>query len=316
MRGLLKSKTPLHQFLILISVALASFFLLGLVFTLLLSKITGIGILEMSDPANWNYQDPRVLTLIRGMQLVQFISLFLVPAIICARLFSHNSKQYLGLRAPSINMYFLVGIAIMLLSLPFVNLLGQLNQSIPLPKDLAEWMKKQEDEAARTIKALLSRRTVGDLILNIFFIAGLAAVGEELLFRGLVQRILSRLFKSAFAGILVAAIIFSAMHMQFYGFFPRLILGIVLGYIYWYSGSLWVAMLAHFVYDAFLIVLVYFNPSSLTDDNTLALNNLALAGALSLGAVIALFVWMKRNSKTTYEAVYAADSEPEKDHPF
>jgi uncharacterized protein len=132
----------------------------------------------------------------------------------------------------------------------------------------------------------------------------------------MVQRILIRLFRSPWAGIIVTAIIFSAMHMQFYGFLPRLMLGILLGVIFWYSGSLWVAILAHFLYDAVIIILAYFNPEMLDEKNKTEFNNLAMAGMVSLAVVVLLIIWMKKRSTVTYEQVYATDNIPVKNHPF
>lgn len=316
MKGLLKTKSAGTQFLLFISIAIASFFIIGLLGTVLLSKITGIGLEAMSDSSKWNYSDGKIVTVIRGMQIIQFVSLFLIPAFLCARFFSTDTKKYLGFKRPSNIGYFLVAVAVLLLALPLVNFLGELNRNVHLPTGMAKWMKEQEAEAAKTIKALLSKHTIKDLILNIICIAGLAAVGEELLFRGIAQRLLVKMFKSPWAGIIISAFLFSAMHMQFYGFLPRFILGILLGVIYWYSGSLWTAILAHFVYDAFLIVLVYFNPASLNDENALNLSNIALAATISLALVVFLVMWMKKKSTVTYEEVFADDAVPVKDHPF
>ena len=177
-------------------------------------------------------------------------------------------------------------------------------------------MRVKEEEAARTIKALLSRHTIQDLLLNLIFIAGLAAVGEELLFRGMVQRLLIKLFKSPWAGIVVSALIFSAMHMQFYGFLPRFVLGVLLGAVYWYSGSLCVAMLAHFIYDAVLIIAAYYNPEMLEQESTVQFSNMALVGSISLALVVLLLLWMKKRSTATFASVYADDAIPVKNHPF
>jgi uncharacterized protein len=316
MKGLLKGKSPGVQFLVLISIALASFFILGLLGTVLLSKITGMGLLTMSDSAKWDYTDERLVTVIRGMQVVQFICLFVIPTFLCAHFFSTDSKKYLGLKKPSNYGYLLAAVAVMLLAIPLVNFIGELNRNIQFPEGMAKWMKTQEDEAAKTIKILLSKDSVSDLILNIIFIAALAAVGEELLFRGIAQRLLIRWFKSPWAGIIISSFLFSAMHIQFYGFFPRFILGILLGAVYWYSGSLWTAILAHFIYDAFLIILVYFYPGSLDDQSALNLSNIALTAAVSFVSVVLLVAWMKRRSTVTYNEVYADDAIPVKDHPF
>ncbi len=315
MKGLLKAKSPGTQFLILISIALASFFLIGIVGTVVLSKISGMSLETMSDSSKWDYNSPTLITVIRGMQIIQFVSLFLIPTFICAWLFSTDSKKYLGLKKPSHMAYFVVAAGILLLSLPLVSFLGELNRNVQFPAGIANWMKDQEADAAKTIKALLSQHTIKDLLLNIVCIAGLAAVGEELLFRGVAQRLLIKWFKSPWVGIIISAFLFSAMHVQFYGFLPRFVLGILLGTVYWYSGSLWTAILAHFVYDAALIVLVYFNPESLNDENALNLSNIAVGAAISLALVVFLVIWMKKKSIVTYEQVYAEDKQI-KDHPF
>lgn len=316
MKGLLKSKPAGNQFLLLISIALVSFFLLGMVGTAILSSMSGIKLTELGDSSKWDYTKPGTITFIRGMQVIQFIALFLIPSFICARLFSTDTKKYLGLIKPSINLYFIVGIAVMIVAIPLVNWLGALNKNIVFPSEIEQWMRSSEDEAARTTQALLSKHTITDLMLNVILIAGLAAVGEELLFRGMVQRLLIKMFKSPWPGIIITAILFSTMHMQFYGFFPRLLLGILLGAIYWYSGSLWTAILAHFVYDGLLIVLVYFNPEMLKDDTVVKTSSLALAGSISFVLVVLLIEWMRKKTRATYDEVYADDDVPVKDHPF
>lgn len=316
MQGFLKTKPALNQFLILISVVLVSFFVLGLVGTLALSAITGISIDQMADLSKLDFNKPGTINFLRGMQFVQFISLFVVPTIICTWLFTADRKKYLGLKRPSHSGFFLVAVGVMLIAIPFTNWLGQLNQNIPFPSGMEKWMKAQEDEAAQTIQALLSRQSVKDLVLNILCIAGLAAVGEELLFRGMAQRLLIKIFKSPWAGIIISAAIFSAMHMQFFGFLPRFALGVLLGVIYWYSGSLWVAILAHFIYDTVLIVLAWFYPEMLNEENNQQLYNLALGGIISLAVVVALVVWMRKRSTTSFEGVYAGDAVPVKDNPF
>lgn len=316
MQGFLKTKPALNQFLILVSVVLVSFFVVGLIGTLVLAAATGIGIGEMADLAKIDLSKPGVIGFLRGLQFVQFLSLFVVPTIICTWLFSENRKTYLWLKKPSNPGYFIAGVGIMLIAIPFTNWLGQLNQSIPFPSGIEKWMKEQEDDAAKTIQTLLSRHTIQDLLLNLFFIAGLAAIGEELLFRGMAQRLLTKIFRNPWAGIVISAAIFSAMHMQFYGFLPRFALGVLLGSIYWYSGSLWVAMLAHFIYDAVLITLAWLYPEMLLDDKAGSVGNLTLAGLVSLVPVVVLLVWMKRRSATTYETAFADDAIPVKDNPF
>ena len=318
MRGLLKAKPAGTQLLILISIALVSFFLIGgIIGPLILTAITGINPTDFLDSYKLNFDKPGIATYIRGLQVFQFIGLFLIPAFLCAHLFSTDSKKYLGLKKTSNGFYFLTGVAVMIVAIPFTNgFLGELNKNVKFPTWIEEWMKKSEDDATRMLQALLVKHTIKDLIINILCIAGLAAVGEELLFRGITQRLFIKIFKSPWVGIIIAAFLFSAMHLQFYGFLPRFALGILLGVIYWYSGSLWTSVVAHFIYDAAQLVLIYFNPSMITEDTPVKLHNIALMAALSFIIVALIIGWMKNKSKVNYQEVYADDAIPVKDHPF
>jgi membrane protease YdiL (CAAX protease family) len=134
-----------------------------------------------------------------------------------------------------------------------------------------------EEEAARQIKFMLQKRNPVELLKNLLFISVFAGIGEELFFRGILQRLLIRVTKNPWMGIILTAAIFSGIHFQFYGFLPRLLLGVLLGAIYWYSGSLWVAILAHFLYDAAIILLVYFNPQMLENPDATLLPGPAMA---------------------------------------
>jgi membrane protease YdiL (CAAX protease family) len=206
-----------------------------------------------------------------------------------------------------------VGTFAILIALPMVQWLGEINRAIEFPSELTNWIRSKEDEANETVKALLSRHTVKDLLLNLFFIAGLAAVGEELLFRGVVQRIFVRQFGQAWPAIIFSAFLFAALHMQFYGFFPRLALGILLGAIYWYSGSLWVAILAHFVYDAILITLVYFNPAMLNDEPVVSQEALLYSGLLSALMVTMNLHWMVKHGNPVSDEQIETEEEIKED---
>jgi hypothetical protein len=165
---------------------------------------------------------------------------------------------------------------------------------------------------------MLGRSTLPDLLMNIIFIAAFAGIGEELFFRGVLQRLFIKGTKSPWAGIIIAAFIFSFFHFQFFGFIPRFLLGILLGAIYWYSGSLWPAIIAHFLYDAFIIILAYFNPQLIQNPEASLVDNsyLVIAALVSLLLVSALVWWMKKASFTTYDASYKDDSPQPSDKDF
>ena len=129
-----------------------------------------------------------------------------------------------------------------------------------LPESLSgleNWMKTMEDAAKILTEKFLKVDSFGGLLFNVFMIAILPALGEELMFRGVIQRIFSSWTKNYHWGIWITAFLFSAMHMQFYGFLPRMALGAMFGYLLVWTGTMWVPILAHFV-NNLMGVLGYF----------------------------------------------------------
>jgi membrane protease YdiL (CAAX protease family) len=224
------------------------------------------------------------------------------------------------LKAPSHVVYWLIGVTALLLAVPIVEYTGILNRGLPFNDGTSKWMQGMEQDAAKTIQFMLQDRTISNLLLNLVFIAVFAGVGEELFFRGVLQRLFIKSTKSPWAGIILAAFFFSFFHFQFFGFVPRFLLGILLGAMYWYSGSLWVAIIAHVVYDAFFITYAYFHPALIADPNASLIDesNL-LVGALISTAIVGLVGWwMRKNSTNNYETVYAGDEalRSQNDSPF
>lgn len=310
MRGMFNGRSAGNQLLLTVSFAAVSFFVLGMAGTFILSAITGISANDILNPAIFTQKREQALFFIRGMQFVQFVGLFLVPSFLAAYFFSTNTKSYLGFKKPYVNMYWMTGILTLMIALPLVQWLGELNREIPFSPSIAKWIGDKEDSADQTVKALLSNQSLTDLLLNLFFIAGLAAIGEELLFRGVLQRLFIKQFRNPWAGILMAAFLFSALHMQFYGFLPRFVLGVLLGAVYWYSGSLWIAILTHFLYDGLLVSITYFDPTMLNDDKQIvSASALMVSGLLSALFVTMNIHWMLKNTNASYETFVAEESE-------
>ncbi|WP_443945224.1 lysostaphin resistance A-like protein [Pedobacter sp. AW1-32] len=150
---------------------------------------------------------------------------------------------------------------ILFASLPFMEWVTLLNQKMSLPSALSgieAWMKQLEESAAQATIKLITVRNNFDFVVNLVVIALLPAIGEELLFRGGVQRTLHRMYGNPHASIWLSAIIFSAIHMQFYGFIPRMLLGAGFGYLYYYSGSLWYAMFGHFLNNGYAVCVAFY----------------------------------------------------------
>ncbi|ADQ18677.1 Abortive infection protein [Leadbetterella byssophila DSM 17132] len=143
--------------------------------------------------------------------------------------------------------------------LPLNALVTSWNEGLHLPealKGLEAVMKEMERQAAEITEFLAKSDTIGQLLMNIIVIGIIAGIGEELLFRGLIQRKFIRVFGNYHLAIWAAAIIFSSIHFQFYGFFPRVLLGALFGYFYVWTGNIWVPILAH-IFNNSLAVIMY-----------------------------------------------------------
>ena len=257
--GFFEDKPVYRKFLIVVSLVLFSTILFSMIGALLTDALYGINIIK--DPgALSNLDDPNVLNAMKLMQLLSTgIGMFLVPSLIIAWLFSKRPSDYLQLQRLNPAHIPLVVFA-MLVAVPAINLMLVWNQQLQLPpvfSGLEAWMKESEDNATVVTEALLDMHSTGDLIYNLFIIALLPALGEELLFRGILQRLFGELFKNLHWAILVTAIIFSAIHMQFYGFLPRMMLGILFGYLLYWTGSLWVPVIAHFINNGAAVVFTW-----------------------------------------------------------
>jgi len=150
---------------------------------------------------------------------------------------------------------------LVIFALPFENFIGQLNQQISFPESLAAFESKlraMETAAEKATLAFLNMTSLGDYLLALGIMAILPAIGEEFLFRGVLQKLFQERFSNPHIAIWITAIIFSAIHMQFFGFFPRMIMGAALGYLFYWSGSLWLSIAAHFFNNAFAVTVAYF----------------------------------------------------------
>ncbi len=149
---------------------------------------------------------------------------------------------------------------IVLSAIPLVSFLGEWNAKLVLPesmKGLEDWMKDYEQKAQDITVALISVKTIANIILSFVVVGMIAALGEELVFRGILQNIFLKMLKNKHIAILIAAFIFSSFHLQFYGFLPRFFLGIMLGYLYLWSGNFMVPVIGHFVNNSVTLLVVY-----------------------------------------------------------
>ena len=195
---------------------------------------------------------------------MQTIATFLLPSILGAWVWSEDHKPFTWLRLTSTThwLHYLLAVGIMLCAVPGINLLADLNSRIELPESLGfieQILKQQEEAAAALTERFLQADNIGVLLINIGLMALLPALAEEVSFRGTLQQILAqgKLKGQIHIAIWATAFIFSAIHMQFYGFIPRMLMGAMFGYIFVWTGTLWVPILMHFTNNG-LAVLAYY----------------------------------------------------------
>lgn len=311
MQSYLKTRPVWIQLLLFIGMAMGIFMIFSLIGMSILSAMTGISIFDVNDTSKWDNANPKMLTYVRGSLLLQFFGLFVIPTLLFAYFSDPKPLQYIGIKKPIKPVYWILGIASLIIAIPLVEYTGLLNRDVNFG-GAQKWMQSMEDEALKQIKFMLAKRTISELITNIIFISLFAGVGEELFFRGVLQRLFIKAFKNPWLGIIVTAFLFSALHIQFFGFIPRFLLGILLGAMYWYSGSLLTAIVAHFAYDAFFIIWAFFQPQIIDDaEGTMATGSTQVVLALISAGLVALLVWfMKKNSTVSYSEVYKNDEIP------
>lgn len=205
--------------------------------------------------------NPSAIALLKYLQVVQSIGLFVLPPIVIGWLFSGNTAKYLQLDRKASLKLILISTGAVFIVNPFISFIGEMNSEMSLPgflSDVEEWMRRMEDQAAVLIDRFMEVETIGGLLFNLFMIAVIPAFGEEFLFRGVIQKIFTRMTHSDHWGIWISAFFFSALHMQFYGFAPRMLLGGLFGYMLLYSGSLWLPIISHFVNNAVGVLFLYF----------------------------------------------------------
>ena len=198
------------------------------------------------------------------------IFMFVVPPIVYYLLTRKERRmQALGFRRLSSPWWLiLVGVALMFVAIPFTTKLTTWNESMHLGgafAGLEAWMKEMEETAKALTEKMTAVDTLGGLLLNLVIIALIPAVGEEMTFRGVLQQSLTRRMNPHVA-IFISAAIFSFFHFQFYGFLPRLFLGLLLGYMFYITGSLWTSILMHFVNNGAAVFLYYLGNIGVIED--------------------------------------------------
>ena len=260
------------------------------------------GIDRFDDPTVLQeLSDPSVVMSSKIVMAFTHLGFFILPAIFFPKLLKTPRNEYLLLNRKPGWLSPVMAILVLLFFFPLANYSIWLNEQLVLPESwsaLEEAMRTAEDDVAARFK-VMQTGGLGTLFLNIVLIALLPAIGEELVFRGIIQKLFARWTKNIHWGIWISAAVFSAIHFQFYGFLPRMLYGALFGYLLVWTGSIWVPIIAHFFNNAMALTLNYLEvngqiPAGTEDFGTNGEWWILLASMLPLVAVI---WWLKRRSR-------------------
>lgn len=230
-----------QRFVLFVSIAIIGFLIAGFAGSLIIMKFGAD-----STPA------------MRIASVIQSIFQLILPALLTAMLVTRMPADFLRLRAG-----FSVGIlvwafVILMVSTPAMNYIIELNNNMSLPQSMSgleDWFRRSEDNAARSLTVLQGEHNIINLIVSILVMGLLAGFGEELFFRGAFQRLLTTGGVNRHLAVWSVAFVFSAIHFQFYGFVPRLLLGAYLGYLLVWSKSLWLPIAIHALNNTLYVIL-------------------------------------------------------------
>lgn len=266
-------------------------FLLLFVFGLVFSSVLGMFIGNIMGGDMMDIKNLQI------MQICNQIVGFMLPPLAYVALVKEKPLDYLGFK--KLPTWSLLGIVAMFTVIPFTATVAEWNDSITFSESMKEIetvLRNLNELNEATSEKLMNGSS---LIVALLIFGALAAISEELLFRSVIQKAFVRIFRNAHVAIIVTSIVFSAFHGDFFGFFPRFILGLMLGYMFYLSGSIWASMLMHFANNSAIVFLYYFNNKGIINidvENFGNTDNMFLI-VLSLVVTVAIFIICNRFSK-------------------
>ncbi len=290
-----------RNFFILVGNALLGIFLAGLL-SAVFAVTQGYNISELANALS-GFDKNASANFIRVILGLNQLFTFLVPGLLTA--FILYKKDWLWnlfvCISPSTKNWVL-GIIILLCATPMVQYSYFLNQQIPLP----EYMLEQEEAAKELLSSIMTYEASYELFINLLLIAVLPGIGEEIVFRGILQKNLEWWAKNAHVAIWVSAIFFSTIHLQFAGFIPRMLLGAVLGYLFYYTQNLWVPIIAHIFNNGIQVLLDYFYKNEISSVDIENIETIPwYIGFISFIIVIGLLMYMKMINQNKLQAPLA-----------
>jgi membrane protease YdiL (CAAX protease family) len=250
-----------------------------------------------------NPEGPEEVMFLKIYQLINQLGIFFVPVLIYTFLVSPAPEKFLYLnRKPGFTNLIVLGMLVFTV-LPFINYLGELNKQMDLPAaldGLESWFREKEDQAMHLTEIFLATDNIGGLMVNLFIVAVIPALGEELLFRGALIRLFKDITGNVHWAVIISSFLFAAIHFQFYGFLPRFFLGLVLGYAFVMTRNLWVPIFIHFVNNAASVIVFYLHQNGYInipmEDFGYSPNVVFIIGSLLISLWLMIIVYQRENN--------------------
>lgn len=243
---------PLQFLMLLLLVGL--FMVIGsLLVAALGSNMLGVSLLQVPDALN----RPQNANISRLLNTLATLVAFLIPAIVFAKVLSKQPFSWLGFNKRMNGKQMLIVVLITFAGMILSGSLGMLNQKIPLSENLLKQAQQLENAYKNAMMNMAHMTSLTDYLLAMLVMALAPAIFEEVLFRGAFQQVFVGWTKNAWAGIIITSILFSAIHFSFFGFLPRIALGLILGLIFYYTNNLWLSILLHFLNNGFVVTQLY-----------------------------------------------------------
>jgi uncharacterized protein len=255
----------------------------------------------MNELVSPDLSDPAIINALKVLQIINMAGGLLLPAIIYLWLIKGISTTHSIFSGfPRILVISITAI-LFLAAQPFISFTNDLNGQLHLPASLSgieSWMQNMERQAQLITDAFLATTSIPGLLINIFMIALLPAIAEEIVFRGVLARLFSDWTHSKHWAVIISSLIFAGIHLQFYGFLPRFLLGMCLGYLFFWSGNLWLPVIAHFTNNLLSVIVEFLYRKGILSINA---DQFGFSGnmfivSLSLVITIALIYTIRRRT--------------------
>ena len=236
------------------------------------------------------------------MKLLQFLTMFgtfFFPAVALNYMAKSYDFSFLYLNRGIDGQKTIMIIVLVVISLPIINALMTWNQGLHLPtymESTEEWMRNKEVLLTGITEIFMKPSSINALFINLLVMAVLPAFGEEFIFRGILMKWFSKSMNIHLA-IVLSAFLFSAIHIQFLGFFPRFFMGLILGYVFYWSGSLWAPILLHFLNNGMAVVTYFMVGRGIIQEDPSTMGSIENTPILMLNILmfIGVLYWFYRN---------------------